>query len=139
VDDLDLLPSGESPSSPAELLNSPTFIRALKELTSRYDRIVVDSSPLLSVTDARILGAICDATVLVMRAEKSTHQVVDQAVDELLDVGGRVLGGVINAVPRGSNRYGRYSHYGYRRKARPRKARQSKSPSDPVTVESVKK
>ncbi|KPK78869.1 MAG: hypothetical protein AMJ81_14720, partial [Phycisphaerae bacterium SM23_33] len=126
VERLDVLPCGAAPDRPAEMLHSPAFRQMLAELSGRYDRIVIDSPPVVSVTDSRILGAICEVTVLVLRAEKSTHPVAQQAIEDLLDVGARLLGAVINAVPRGNRRYGRYSQYGYRRSHR----RKASAPSE---------
>jgi len=119
---LDILPSGEVTDQPTELLNSPAFASMLRDLAGRYDRVLIDSPPLASVTDSRILGALSDATLLVLRAEKSTHQAADQAVEELLGVNANLLGVVLNDVPSGNGRYGRYGQYGYGKKRRGRKA-----------------
>jgi Mrp family chromosome partitioning ATPase len=67
----------------------------------------------MPVTDSQILAAICDITLLVLRAEKSTRKISQQARDGLLSVGARILGAVVNDVSRKSGRYGYYSGYGY--------------------------
>lgn len=110
---LDLLTSGPDVPNPSELLNSEAFANLLKELTHRYDRIVVDSPPVTPVADSQILAAICDATILVLRAEKSTKKASQQARDALVGVGAHVLGAVVNDVSPRHSRYGYYSHYGY--------------------------
>jgi len=113
VDGLDILPCGPIPPNPSEMLNSDAFTDVLKKLSERYDRIMVDSPPVMPVADARILSAMCDVTLVVLRAEKSTRKASEQARDGLLSVGAHILGAVVNDVPHGRDRYGYYSGYGY--------------------------
>ena len=114
VKGLELLPCGPDVPNPSEILNSETFAKTLEHLsTNKYDRIIIDSPPVMPVTDAQILAAICDITLLVLRAEKSTRKFSQQARDGLLSVGARILGAVVNDVSRKSGRYGYYSGYGY--------------------------
>ena len=113
VKDLDLLPRGREIENPSEILNSKAFTEILTKLCEKYDRIVIDSPPVGPVTDSRILAAICDATVLVLKAEKSTRKGSQQTRDALLSVHANLLGVVVNAVSRKNNRYGYYAGYGY--------------------------
>jgi capsular exopolysaccharide synthesis family protein len=116
VEGLDILSCGPEVPNPSEILNSDAFAEILKgELTKRYDRIIVDSPPVGTVADSQILSAGCDITLLVLRAEKSTRKHSQQARDVLQSVGGRLLGAVVNDVPRRHGRYGYYSGYGYYR------------------------
>jgi len=94
------------------MLNSDSFARLLQILSGKYDRIIIDSPPVTPVTDAQIIANICDLTLLVLRAEKSTRNISRRALDGLLSVGGRVLGVVVNDVKKRS-KYGNYSGYGY--------------------------
>ena len=71
-------------------------MKLLELLSSKYDRIVVDSPPLVPVTDAQILAAICDVTLLTVRAEKTNKKIGQQARDRLLSVDAQVLGVIIN-------------------------------------------
>jgi succinoglycan biosynthesis transport protein ExoP len=105
---LDILSRGPEVPNPSEILNSSSFAKVLKLLSNEYDRVIVDSPPVMPVTDALILAAICDITLLVLRAEKSTRKVSCQARDGLLSVGAHVLGAVVNGV-RNKSRYGYYS------------------------------
>lgn len=105
---LDILSRGPDVPNPSEILNSSSFSKVLKLLSNEYDRVIVDSPPVMPVTDALILAAICDITLLVLRAEKSTRKVSRQARDGLLSVGAHVLGAVVNGV-RSKSRYGYYS------------------------------
>ena len=108
VSGLKVLPAGRSVRNPSELLNSQAFAGTLEQLKKTYDRILVDSSPVGEVTDAQILAAYCDLTLLVLRAEKSTRIPAQRARDALLTVGARLAGVVVNDV---SKRNARYSHY----------------------------
>ncbi len=112
VDCLDVMPCGPDVPNPSEVLNSDVFKETLKKLTEQYDRVVIDSPPVGPVADAQILAAICDITVLVLRAEKSTRRQAQHARDGLLSVGGRLLGAVVNDVQQKRGQYGQYSSYG---------------------------
>jgi len=111
VQNLDILPCGPLPTNPAELLDSQAFIDLLKVLRPKYDKIIIDSPPVVPVTDSRIIAASCDVTILVLRAEKSTRKMAQYACDCLSAVGANVLGVVVNDVPRGQN--GSYYYHGY--------------------------
>jgi capsular exopolysaccharide synthesis family protein len=114
VEGLDILSCGPEVPNPSEILNSDAFAEILKgELSKRYDRIIVDSPSVGPVADSQILSAGCDITLLVLRAEKSTRKHSQQACDVLQSVGGRLLGAVVNDVPRRNGRYGYSSGYGY--------------------------
>lgn len=121
VKGLDLLPAGRVPSDPHKMLNSQEYrdrfagvLKTLRERTKpyAYERIVLDSPPLLARTDARILGAMeeCDGTILVLRAEKSHRREVKRSRDALESVGARVIGAVLNAAPPGQGYYYYYYH-----------------------------
>jgi len=112
VSGLDLLTCGTEIPNPSEILHSTSFNRLVKLLAKQYDRIIVDSPPVLPVTDAQILASICQVTILVLRAEKSKRKASRQARDALLRVGARVLGVVVNDVPK-NGRYGFYGSDGY--------------------------
>lgn len=125
VPGLDVLPCGPIPANPSEILNSQMFADVLDELSSRYDHVLLDSPPVMPVTDARILAANCDVTLLTLRAEKTARKAAVYARDVLRGVGGRLLGVVVNDVPRRKGLYGYYYSdaqlyrygYGYGRKS----------------------
>jgi capsular exopolysaccharide synthesis family protein len=112
VSGLDILTCGPDVQNPSETLHSANFNKAMKLLAKQYDRIIVDSPPVLPVTDAQILASICQITILVLRAEKSTWKASRQAHDALIRVGARVLGVVVNDVPK-NGRFGYYGGKGY--------------------------
>jgi len=111
VHGLNLLTCGEVLSNPAEVLNSSRFARLLEYLGKTYDRVLVDAPPVTAVTDAQILGALCDYTILVLRADKTTQRMAQRAIDTLQGVGSRILGVVVNGVHKSDGRYGYYGRY----------------------------
>ena len=116
IEMLDVLPCGPLPPNPAEMLNSQAFLDMVKEASQIYDQVLLDSPPIVPVTDARILGASVDVTILVLRAEKTTRRMAEFAREAMFSVGASVLGCVVNDVPRGKDGYGYYYYaYGYGR------------------------
>jgi len=112
VSGLSLLTCAYGVSNPAELINSPRFAKLLEILARNYDRVLVDAPPVTVVTDAQILGALCDCTVLVMRSDKSSRRVARRAIDALESVGANLFGVVVNAVRGSGDGYGYYGRYG---------------------------
>lgn len=111
---LDLLASKQAIESPSELLSNSAFAGLLKSVAQKYDRVIVDAPPLGVAADAQVLAALCDVTVLVLRADYSTRRITQHARDLLLTVGARVAGVVVNDVSDKDNRYtshGAYSPY----------------------------
>jgi capsular exopolysaccharide synthesis family protein len=115
VGGLDILPAGSEVSNPSEMLSSSAFSRTLKNLASRYERIIIDSPSVIPMTDARILGALSDVTVLILRAKKSTRAASHQARDCLSSVGAHLLGVVVSGVSKKNGRYGHNGDYRYYR------------------------
>lgn len=109
---LDVLPCGPIPANPSEILNSQMFADVLDELASKYDHVLLDSPPVMPVTDARILAASCEGTIIALRADKSTRKASLHCRDLLQSVGCRILGVVVNDVPRRKGLYGYYYTYG---------------------------
>jgi succinoglycan biosynthesis transport protein ExoP len=114
VPSLDVLPCGPLPSNPVELLNNGFFAELLDELKQRYDKIIIDSPPVMPVADARVIAAVADSTLLVLRAERSTRRISVGARNELWRVRAKRLGLVVNGVPlRKQGSYGYGYGYGY--------------------------
>ena len=111
IPNLDILPSGPVPPFPTEMLSSEAMDTILKRCGELYDYIVIDSPPILSVTDGVILARQADAVVLVVRHGKSSKHVVRRARDLLLRSGAAITGIVLNAVDLNSPEY--YGYYGY--------------------------
>lgn len=115
VPNLSVLPSGPPAPNPAELLQSERFASLLQKLGQHFDRIVLDSPPVMPVTDAAILSTMVDGTVVVVKAFGTSRHLLSQAVRALTDVGAAVAGGVLNGVDLHKHNYGRYQYYYYRR------------------------
>ncbi|HEX8911148.1 MAG TPA: polysaccharide biosynthesis tyrosine autokinase, partial [Humisphaera sp.] len=96
---LDVLPCGPVPANPAEVLNSQEFGATIDELADRYDMVLLDSPPVGAASDARVIAASCDATLLVLTAQKANRRGTEQARDALQGVGARIIGLVVNDVP----------------------------------------
>jgi capsular exopolysaccharide synthesis family protein len=111
IPNLDILPSGPVPPFPTEMLSSEAMTAVLKRCGELYDYVVIDSPPILSVTDGVILARDADAVVLVVRHGKSSKHVVRRARDLLLRSGATITGIVLNAVDLNSPEY--YGYYGY--------------------------
>jgi polysaccharide biosynthesis transport protein len=111
IPNLDILPSGPIPPFPAEMLSSDAMAALLKRCGDLYSYVVIDSPPILSVTDGVILSRQADAVVLVVRHGKSSKHVVRRARDLLLRSGAPITGIVLNAVDLNSPEY--YGYYGY--------------------------
>jgi receptor protein-tyrosine kinase len=111
---LTVLTSGAIPPNPSELLGSMAAQKVLAELRSRFDYVVVDSCPLLAVTDAAILAADADGVLLVARFGETKREQIAHAVRSLTDVGAPLLGAIFAMTStRGSESYS-YSYYGDR-------------------------
>jgi capsular exopolysaccharide synthesis family protein len=110
VDRLDLLPCGPRPNNPAELLSGPRFQTVLNELKSRYDFVIVDTPPLLAVSDPRVVAQRVDGVVLVFRITNKVRPLAERAREYLSDMGANLLGVVVNGGGGGKgDEYG----YGY--------------------------
>jgi len=106
------LAAGPHPPNPAELISSPTMDRIMKDLSGRFDYLVLDSPPLLVVTDATVLSALVDGVVLVVESGATPRNAVARSFRMLQDAGGRILGTVINKI---DLRHDGYYGYSYRR------------------------
>lgn len=106
VNNLLLLPSGPTPPNPAELLGSTRMTSLLAEWAESADVVVLDTPPLLAVTDAAVLAARSDGVVLVAAVNETRRDALKQSVEILEGTGARLLGVVANKVQwSGQNAY----------------------------------
>ena len=111
---LRVLPSGAIPPNPAELLSSQQAEQLFQQLLADADVVVLDSSPVLPVTDSVALAARVDAVLLVAATGVSTRHAVTRSLELLARVDARVLGTVLNRAPEAASGYYRYGYgYGY--------------------------
>ncbi|WP_244137501.1 polysaccharide biosynthesis tyrosine autokinase [Burkholderia pyrrocinia] len=107
---LSLLSCGRYPRNPSELLMMPGFKTLLAELKRRFDLVIIDTPPLLAVSDAAIVANGANKTVLVLRSGTQTEEEIEETITKLERAGAWIAGAIFNAVPlRRSER----RNYGY--------------------------
>ncbi len=116
IDGLDFIPRGKSPLKPANVLMSNKFQEFLLELSNSYDYVLIDSPPVLAVTDSNIIGALAGSTLVVARYDKSSVNEVKYAVDKLEASNANVVGLIFNGVRKEAGRAYDYQ-YGYNYKS----------------------
>jgi capsular exopolysaccharide synthesis family protein len=113
VSKLAIITSGKLPPNPAELLTSQKMSHFLDLLNREYDMVLLDTPPVLSVTDAAALSTKVDGTILVAKPGVTKLKDFQQALEQLKAVGAPVLGVVLNEVDPRNRRYGYYYHRYY--------------------------
>src|SRR5206468_4005842 len=105
---------GPLPPNPAELLASSRFQEVLKTLDGDYDFVLVDTPPLLAVTDPSVVAPCLDGVLLTIRLSKNVRPNAERGRDMLQALGAKILGVVVNGVgDRDAGRYGYGSYYTY--------------------------
>lgn len=120
-ENLDFLSTGVLPPNPAELLLNERMVILLHEISEKYDLILIDTPPVLAVSDTAILAARCGTVFLVTRFEKTTIGDVTESAKQLRQSNAEVSGVVFNGLDASAYRYGygskygryRYTYYGY--------------------------
>lgn len=107
---LQVLPSGQVPPNPSEMIGSRAMAWVLAELRRRYDVVIIDTPPLLPVTDAAILARIANGALLVAGTHNAHRNQVLESLGSLEAVGARVLGLIVNRVQRQQSEA--YAYYG---------------------------
>ena len=97
---LDLLPSGQIPPNPSELLGSPAMAGLLDRLTASYDMVLLDSPPLLPVTDAAVLTKMAGGALVVVGADRIHRPQLQETLGSLQTAGAHILGIVLNKIDR---------------------------------------
>lgn len=110
-----VLGAGPIPPNPSELLGSTAMRGLLVELASRFDYVVIDSPPILPVTDAVVLSSLVDGVIVVVGSGVVQRDQLTHAIESLESVAANVLGLVLNRVAVNSAGYGGYGYgaYGY--------------------------
>ncbi len=98
IDNLYLLPAGPALPKPAELISGKRFGQVMQSLAGGFDQIVIDSPPIIPFSEGRILAASADATIVVVRMNRSMREASAVAIDGLHKVGANILGVVANDV-----------------------------------------
>ena len=118
IDNLDIITSGPIPPNPSEMLGSDSMKELLKELSSQYDYIIIDTPPINIVTDALTLFDTIAGVLLVAKHAQSTYDAIEEAIESIKMADGSVLGIILNNVEMTGGKYGgKYSYkyrYGYK-------------------------
>lgn len=100
IEKISFIPSGPIPPNPAELLGSQRMKKLMDKLSERFDFVILDSPPILSVTDSLTLSKFVDGTIVVVRSGKTTVEMLGNGLQKLVDVNAKILGIVLNCVKR---------------------------------------
>lgn len=111
IDSLSFLSAGSIPPNPSELVGSDKMRDTLAQLTNEYDVVVIDSPPILPVTDAMLLSTMVDGVVLVVNSSKTSKQHVKAAYARLEFARAKVFGVLLNQVDVNSQHYQYYRRY----------------------------
>ncbi|MBB3229745.1 polysaccharide biosynthesis tyrosine autokinase [Halomonas stenophila] len=113
MDGLDYVARGTAPPNPSELLMGERFTAFLEEAEARYDLVIIDTPPVLAVTDASVVGAQCGTTLMVARFQLNPAKEITIARERLENAGVTVKGAILNAMERkAATSYG-YGYYSY--------------------------
>ncbi|NQS89702.1 polysaccharide biosynthesis tyrosine autokinase [Patescibacteria group bacterium] len=117
IQNLDVVQCGSIPPNPSELLGSKKMDELLEELEKKYDRIIIDSPPVLAVTDAVVLSGKVDGTIIIVKANDTHRNAMIHAKEVLESVeSSHLIGSILNMVEThktgGYYYYGKYGKYG---------------------------
>lgn len=111
---LTVMTAGPVPPNPSELLASQAAKKVLRELREQFDYVIIDTSPLLAVTDGAILATECDGVLMIARFGETKREQLAHAVNTLQTVGATLLGAILTMTPsRGSSYYYNYNYNYY--------------------------
>jgi polysaccharide biosynthesis transport protein len=98
VENFYVLPRGMLPPNPADLLMSRKMQEVLNDLRNSFDFVLIDSPPVIAVSDAAVLSAFCDGVLMVFHGQKTTAQAARRAVERLDSINATLLGVILNGV-----------------------------------------
>lgn len=117
VENLSIIPAGNVPPNPSELLSTERMMQGLEELKRSFDVILFDSTPCMLVTDAVIISRIVDATMIVSSHKLTKMENLKTVQKNIENVGGKIAGVIINRIPVSLKKYkSKYYYYGDRNK-----------------------
>ncbi len=112
VDNLFVMPAGNIPPNPSELLISPQMVDLLEQLKELCDIVIVDGTPNELVTDSLIITRLVDSTIIVTAAKQTKKDNLRRAIQNIQNVGGKIAGVVVNKVPIAAKKYEQSYYYG---------------------------
>jgi tyrosine-protein kinase Etk/Wzc len=110
IENLHLMPCGTLPPNPSELLGSNSMKKLLVEMRQKFDFIIIDTPPVIAVTDAAVLCSMIDGVILVLKARQTNQEAAQRANELLKNVNAPVLGVILNSIQIESM-YGSYYYY----------------------------
>ena len=113
VENLSVIPHGTVPPNPSELLMTSQFEALLKRLSKEFEMVLIDSPPILAVTDPAVIGKYCGTTLMVSRYNQNPIKEIELAARRFEQNGIEVKGIVFNAVEKQATGYGNYGYYNY--------------------------
>ena len=116
IQNLHVITAGPVPPNPAELLSSNRLRQLIEELSVRFDHVIIDSPPIINVSDALIVSPLVDGVVIVVKGGQTPREAVLRTKQALQDVNARVFGVVLNSIDLDADRYYykyKYSYYSY--------------------------
>ena len=114
IEGLMVMPCGAKPNNPAELSSSPQVKELIEEMRQEFDFVIIDTPPLLAVTDACPIAARVDGVILCIRIKKNVRVSAERATEMLTNLGANCLGLVVNGVGAQSGYGSQYTYGAYR-------------------------
>lgn len=111
VPDVKILTGGPIPPNPAELVGSKRMKRLIQEVSERFDVVLIDTPPIIAVTDAAIIAQEVDGVILVLAAGEVNKEYAIRAKEQLDKVGAKILGAVLNKADMKTSEYYYYYYY----------------------------
>lgn len=117
VENLSIMSRGKSPSNPSELLGTAKFAEMLQDLSSQYDHILIDTPPVLAVTDGIIISQYAGVNLVIARYAKTQMKELELTINRFEQAGVKVNGFILNDIQREAGGYGYGYNYAYAYKA----------------------
>ncbi len=141
VEGLSVVSAGLTPAQPADLLSSPQFRTLLEGWSRQYQYVLIDSPPVLVSADASVLATCVEGVIYVLRANRTHSELAMTAKQRLLDVGAKLVGGVLNGarleMERGYRYYYSYRYDRYREKTKRPPSRGPREETTPISEETA--
>ena len=114
IENLNMIPCGQIPPNPSELLGSKAMREMLAILSRDYDRVIIDSPPVTAVTDAVVLSKAVDGVVVVLQANKTERMLAKRAIEQMQAVNAHIFGIILNRLDERMTKYYHLYSYFYR-------------------------
>jgi len=106
-----IMPSGRIPQNPLDLISSTAFKRMLDKLADHFDHIIIDTPPVLPVSDSRLIATLVSGVIFVMRADSTPIPIINDGLNRLRQADAHIIGGVLNQF--NAERHAQYGGYAY--------------------------